>query len=282
MSKMNVFDRGWTDIVFEGRNKNYGAYKLRRESNKTTLQALGAGIMFLGIAVGAPVLLSSFGTNEIAKAPDAPTGTLFITDIEPPLPKEPEPVAAKAEGAQKSTVQQVKFKPLNVVSAAQPTPTAPTREQLTQGNPSDHTEGPSEGNAIAIGGNGTSAGTLPNGTGSTPAPSTSGTAIIGSNELDAQPEYPGGMDKFRQFVGSNFNGSNASTRVSVIKLYVSFVIEKDGTMTNIKARGADEALSREAARVLQSMRTKWKPGKKGGETVRTAFSLPITVNMRDL
>jgi len=58
------------------------------------------------------------------------------------------------------------------------------------------------------------------------------------------------------------------------------VIEKDGTMTGIQVtRAGNEAMKKEAIRVLNSIKTKWKPGIKNGKAVRTAYNLPVTINI---
>ena len=59
MSKLNIYDTRWLDIVFEGRNKEYGAYQLRAENPKTTIKALFSGIFLLGSAIAIPIVLNS-------------------------------------------------------------------------------------------------------------------------------------------------------------------------------------------------------------------------------
>ena len=55
--KLDLFKRQWIDIVFEGRNKAYGAYELRKENSKTTLRALVIGAFIFGLAVSAPLIM---------------------------------------------------------------------------------------------------------------------------------------------------------------------------------------------------------------------------------
>ena len=65
-----------------------------------------------------------------------------------------------------------------------------------------------------------------------------------------------------------------------MKVYVSFVIEKDGSMTDIQVkRDPGYGMGKEAIRVLKSLKTKWSPGMIGSKAVRTAYNLPITVQM---
>jgi protein TonB len=55
--KLDIFTNQWLDIVFEGRNKAYGAYELRKSNNKTTVRALIFGAIVFAIAVSMPLIL---------------------------------------------------------------------------------------------------------------------------------------------------------------------------------------------------------------------------------
>ena len=66
------------------------------------------------------------------------------------------------------------------------------------------------------------------------------------------------------------------------KIYVSYVIEKDGSMTNIKVLSdPGYGLGNEAVRVLKSITQKWNPGKIDEAVVRTLYNLPITINVKN-
>jgi hypothetical protein len=98
--------------------------------------------------------------------------------------------------------------------------------------------------------------------------------------LDKMPQFPGGMDKFYKYVGNNFEKPELEG-INVLKVFVSFVIEKDGSMTDIKVmKDPGYGLGREAIRVLKSLRTKWSPGMIDSKPVRTAYNLPIVLEMR--
>jgi len=95
--------------------------------------------------------------------------------------------------------------------------------------------------------------------------------------LDKLPAYPGGINKFYEYIGYHFERPelDASTVITVL---VSFVIEKDGSMTDVKVlRNPGYGMDREAVRVLNSLKTKWTPGIKDGEKVRTLYTLPIKI-----
>jgi protein TonB len=58
--KLDILKNQWLDIVFEGRNKTYGAYELRKSNRKTTIKALILGAIFFSIALAAPLIIDLF------------------------------------------------------------------------------------------------------------------------------------------------------------------------------------------------------------------------------
>lgn len=98
--------------------------------------------------------------------------------------------------------------------------------------------------------------------------------------VDKQPAFPGGLEAFGKYLGSSIiypkedreNGTSG-------RVICSFIVEEDGTLTNIKAvRSPSEAMGKEAVRVL--MRSpKWKPGVIDGQAVRVAYTVPISFNL---
>ena len=101
------------------------------------------------------------------------------------------------------------------------------------------------------------------------------------NELTENPDFPEGMEKFYKFVGENFNIPLEAEKNKVKgKVYLTFIVEMDGTLSNIKIiRDLGYGIGDEAARVL-GISPKWIPGKVNGEAVRTMYSLPIIVQSK--
>ena len=98
--------------------------------------------------------------------------------------------------------------------------------------------------------------------------------------LAKQPEYPGGIKEFYNDVLQNFIIPKVPNEGNY-KIYVSFVIEKDGSMTSIKVlRDPGYGMGEEAVRVLKNLDKKWSPGEIGdGEIVRASYNLPIVLNI---
>lgn len=98
--------------------------------------------------------------------------------------------------------------------------------------------------------------------------------IYDAKEIDKMPDFPGGMIKFYQYVGNNYK---LPTQDKSGKIYTKFVIEVDGTITNIQVVRDEVGGATEAIRLFRNS-PKWIPGEKNGEKVRTRYSLPIKIN----
>lgn len=104
--------------------------------------------------------------------------------------------------------------------------------------------------------------------------------IYSAADLTTQPEYPGGLPEFYKFVNSNFVVPEVDKDLTA-KIYVSFTIEKDGTLASVKVvRDPGYGLGDEAKRVMEASKIKWKPGTMNGQTVRSSYTLPITINIK--
>ncbi|UFH36501.1 M56 family metallopeptidase [Flavobacterium acetivorans] len=98
------------------------------------------------------------------------------------------------------------------------------------------------------------------------------------SELTENPSYPEGMEKFYSFVAQNYKIPTQANLKG--KIYVTFIVEVDGSLSDIKLlRDIGYGTGEEAVRVLK-LSPKWNPGKVNGEAVRTMYSLPITIQSK--
>ena len=275
MSKLSIYETGWINLVFQDRNKEYGAYQLRQEATKTSLRALFMGTLLLASLFSIPTLINHFSSDNgvTATIPDFSNTLVQLSDIVPNQILE----------TQKQVLPEIKKQiPEKTVESAQLV--NPVIVQASQANQdiAKNTDNTSVTNAITegtgtVGINPTSS----SGVGTETAITTvdSGNTIVNSVALDKLPEFPGGISKFYSYVGNNFEKQEIDGSGS-IRVYVSFVIERDGSMTDIQVkRDPGYGLGKEAVRVLKSLKTKWSPGMIAGKPVRTAYNLPITVQM---
>lgn len=98
--------------------------------------------------------------------------------------------------------------------------------------------------------------------------------------VEDMPEYPGGMEAMMKFVAENLKYPQQMQKEKVEgRVLLSFVVEKDGSVTNIEeVKSPHPVLTEEAIRVVKLM-PKWKPGKQDGKNVRVQFNLPITFRL---
>jgi len=273
MSKLNLYETSWTDIVFENRNKEYGAYYLRQENTKTTFFALLMGISLLTGVICIPMIYNYLnpGHDTIIDRLIPESETVVVTKFdtyEPPktdqeasMPKVTEPITHEINTAQQLT------NPIITHPTEATTEPIATNDELK--NIPDNTVGNTGGTGV---GTGTSTGTA-----IVETPSIPTNAILNSAVLDKKPEFPGGINKFYNYVGNNFEKPDLDSEIA-IRVSVSFVIEKDGSMTDIKVlKDPGYGLGAEAIRVLKSLKTKWSPGILDGKAVRTSYNLPITI-----
>ncbi len=94
--------------------------------------------------------------------------------------------------------------------------------------------------------------------------------------VEEQPEFPGGAEAMMAFLSENVKYPDIAKENGIQgRVVVNFVVEKDGSITEINiVRGVDPSLDMEAKRVIENM-PKWKPGKQRGHEVRVRFTLPI-------
>jgi protein TonB len=271
MSKLSIFETRWIDLVFEDRNKDYGAYQLRKESPKTTIISLFLALFFVLVVVSFPAAIQYF--YGISPKPIAEEQSILGPSVyfqKPPIPEKKSvlPPAKNEQKAQKTkpnlTKSIVTKNPLEAIEIPKnidlPNNTTSKNNSLTE------SEGESLNSKLGI--------TASN------IPANNPPAILNSYELDKNPAFPGGIGKFLNYVGRNFKTPEIELE-KTIKIDVSFIVEIDGSMSNIIVkRDPGYGLAEEAIRVLKSLKTKWVPGIKEGKSVRTFYNLPITVELK--
>lgn len=275
MANQSIYSNQWIDLVFENRNKEYGAYQLRQENSKTTLKALAIGCLLMTVAASIPILMNQFGTQSavIINCPITATPYEMSSVVYPPE-KKPETKAVAPLIQKKNDRSKPEVTKSNLIDPKV------TEAQNATADVAENTDAhetyvePIEG-AIQ----GTENSGVKGGSKTTPNSGLEGNdgGVVITSVLDKQPAFPGGMNNFYNYVAKNFRAPEAGLS-KTIKVYVSFVIERDGTMTDIRViRNPGFGLDQEAIRVLKNLKTKWSPGILNGKPVRTSYNLPIVV-----
>ena len=257
--KLDILKDQWLEIVFEGRNKICGAYELRKTNSKTSLRALVIGSLLFALAVSAPLIISLIPDSSDE---DLTLDTKITTVKLPPKEKPKENLPPPPPPPPK--VDQVKFVKPVVAKADEVTEEPPKIEEIKDKKLGAETikGDPDAELTVEPVGNG-------------PADVVEDTNIYSSAGIEVKPDFPGGIEKFYKYVGNNYRAPEEEGLKG--KVYVTFVVEKDGSLTDIKViRDIGYGTGQEAVRVLKKC-PKWNPGEQNGKKVRVLYSLPITI-----
>ena len=99
--------------------------------------------------------------------------------------------------------------------------------------------------------------------------------------VEEMPAYPGGDAKLMEYVAKNIKYPQIARETGIQgRVFVGFVVEPDGSVSNVKVlRGIGGGCDEEAMRVVKSM-PKWKPGKQRGKAVRVSYMLPVNFKLQ--
>ena len=268
MSNLNVQNEKWLEIAFENRNKTYGAYQLRKESDATTIKAMLLTFGFIAFGIG----LFSFTTPKPKPILDDNTNKLPENEVVyiEKIPETPKLIQPKGTDKPKLNLTPDKVPPIVVDRPEiQPVVEPKNPDISTPYNP----DGTVNGNSGQVGNPKVPLGTPITNGGETGTPSN--TVYKGAFGVEAS--FPGGINKFRTFIAENYKVPTSFDN-DVLFIELVFVIEKDGSMTDIRmVSKGDKVLEKEAIRVLKAMNKKWTPGKVNGEIVRSEKRLPIQI-----
>ncbi|MBQ8065607.1 MAG: energy transducer TonB [Prevotella sp.] len=276
MSKIDLIDSKWADLVFEGKNQAYGAYQLRKNTGKRNLMALGV-MALIALAIALIVVINGVVQNAMKQ------NVAIETDVE--LTKLAEKKEAKVERKEQPKIEKVEVE--KVKSSVKFT--APEIKKDSEVKPEEEIksqEDLSKTNtaigAFDVKGNDETAG-----------------EVLKAKEVIAQPEppkeeetkvfdvveqmpsFPGGPAALMQFLSSNIKYPVVAEENGIQgRVVCTFVVEKDGSITDVRVvKSVDPSLDKEAMRVVKSM-PKWIPGKQNGSAVRVKYTVPVTFRLQ--
>lgn len=268
ISKFDLYNAEWLELVFENRNKEYGAYDLRQHYAGNMVRAMIIAFSGLTILFAAIILLTPHALPVKTN-----TGIVITMDpriIPPPVkaetktpqPTHPKPSKPVPPAPAVATVAHPEFVVTIDVHAVNPVKnenlTAAIAQTTTAGKPGGENVMPDPGVE------GPSAPAIDNG------------KLFNTGELDIMPEPVGGMGAWAKFLNKNLRFPAAAQEDGLSgRVFLSFVIERDGTLSNIVVeKGAGHGFDEEAMRVLKLAKA-WKPGMQNGQPVRVKYVIPI-------
>jgi len=274
--KFDLCKSEWLELVFDDRNKQYGAYELRQHNGRTMVKAmLIAFLSITSIAVVAGLVIKPAVTKagEIIKLTGVP-----LLNIKPPVVVPPKPIqhtsASTAAPVVSTPTTMHRSAPMVVVDDSHATE-PPKNVDLKTGaiGPID-VKGPSNAPPTSSGGGG------PVGPGA-PGVANNG-PVTDFKSLEVMPVPYGGASAWAKFLSKNLRYPDMAIDQHIQgKVWVSFIIEADGTLSHFKVeRGVGYGLDEEAMRVLK-MAPAWKPGIQNGQPVRVQYTIPINFQLTD-
>ncbi|MBB6237770.1 TonB family protein [Pedobacter riviphilus] len=271
MSKLDIFRKEWLEVVFADKNKSYGAYQLRKTNGANTTKALIIGSIIFLVLFFSPKIYSlikgsmdqpdeQLKAQEVILAPPPPVDP----KTPPPPPVEPPP----------PKVDQVKMPPPIVKPDIEVRDEPPTVEKLKEADPGQRDikgdptaeiniaepvgEGPKREAAVAVDDN----------------------KVYDFVSIEKQPEFPGGISKFYGYLSKAIKYPPMAQENNVQgKVFLSFVVEKDGKLTDITVtRGLGSGTDEEAIRVLKAS-PRWNPGIQNGKPVRVKYNINVNFTL---
>ena len=277
MSKIDLISHDWVDLVFEGRNQAYGAYKLRKGTTKRNIIAIIAVIILLLIGF---IVLTVKNIVDEQRAKVAITQVTELTALDQPKKKaevkqkkveiEPEKVVERVKSSIKFTAPVIKKD-----DEVKPEDEIKTQDQLMETKTAIGT--------FDVNGNDDATGEVLKAKGviAQPEPPKHEEEAKVCDTVEQMPQFPGGQVALMKYLSENIHYPVVAQENGVQgRVVVAFVVERDGSISDVHvARGVDPSLDKEAVRVVKSM-PKWQPGKQNGSAVRVKFNVPVAFRLQ--
>jgi len=277
MADENAYSQNLTldEIVFENRNKNYGAYDIRTQYPRLLTKSFIIGTsIFLLIALS-PLIYLTIKNLAAEEQVEVKADLVEIIQedkiIEQPKEEEPPPPPPPKEEEKIEIIQNVVPEPVKAPKIETPPPPISKQLETTTGvTAQEGVKAPAYTPPPPPPSTGTKASTAE------VKPQVSDTQVY--SEVEQTAEFPGGINAFRNKVSGNFDGSAMNGDEGTVKTEITFVVERDGSITDVKANGKNADFNSEAVRTIKSIKNKWTPAKINGQSVRYRFRLPLTMN----
>lgn len=273
---VDLSSKQWCDIVFEGKNKEYGAYQLRAGSVKRHTKATLAVLIVLALILAAIIMVMTGvfkSADDDVNAKNEQENVVFAADeIDEPEEEQidmseqkPEEVQVEEEVAATQAVTEVK-----IVEVVDKDREVKNQDQIlentSQFGAEDH-KGVEDVNRDRV---------VKEVVEEKPVEKPKDEGPVSIAMVEQKPSFPGGEQAMYKWLYDNIIYPAAASEEGVQgKVTVEFIIEKDGRISNVRVvRGKHPALDAEAARVIKKM-PRWTPGRNNGQPVRVTYHLPV-------
>ncbi len=279
MSKIDLLEREWIDLVFEGKNEAYGAYAIRRDTSHRNLLAVIALILGL-IAIVALFLIVNVAQNAIAAAAAEHETEVTLDAVEEEVEeeKEEEEIVYEVEEleqlvAEETVMNSEKFTAYEMEDDA-PEQVTKTQDEVATSDVAigaiDYDQGSNEAEHV-LKVNEKVVDEVP--------PAVEETKVF--DVVEQMPSFKGGDAALMEWLNKNIKYPVVAEENGIQgRVVATFVVERDGSITDVKiVKSVDPSLDKEAVRVLKSM-PKWIPGRQNGQPVRVKYTVPVTFRLQ--
>lgn len=278
MAKIDLVSNDWADIVFEDRNQAYGAYVLRKGTSKRNIIAMIAVLVFAFLLFAGLAIKNA--VDEARARALANTQVTEVSALDQPKKEaevkqqvkveEPEQVVEKVKSSIKFTAPVIKDD-----NEVKPEDELKTQDELNESKTAIGTfdvKGNDEANGEVLKAKEVIA---------QPEPPKHEEENKVFEVVEQMPSFPGGPQALQQWLHDNVKYPVVAQENGVQgRVVVSFVVEKDGSITDVNVmKSVDPSLDKEAARVVKAM-PKWIPGKQNGSAVRVKYMVPVSFRLQ--
>lgn len=272
---VDLSSKEWCDIVFDGKNKEYGAYQLRATSVKRHTKALLSVVIVLALILTAIILVMTGvfkSADEDINAKNEQEEVIMAPEDIPEeeeqmdIPEQkPEEVQAEEEVAATQAVTEVK-----IVETVDKDREVKDQEQVLENTAqlgADDHKGVEDVNRDRV---------VKEVVEEKPVEKPKEEGPLSVAMVEQKPSFPGGESAMYKWLQDNIIYPAAASEEGVQgKVTVQFIVEKDGSITHVQVvRGKHPALDAEAARVIRKM-PRWTPGRNNGQPVRVTYHFPV-------
>ena len=280
MAQIDLISNEWSDMMFENRNKEYGAYVLRRQTGRRNVISMVAVLLLFAAVMVFMIAKNAYEAYQKEHAVmDQVTELSALTQQ-----KKKEAKVERKEIPVKQEQQQVVEKVKSSVKF-----TAPVIKKDDEVKPEDELKSQDEimNSKVAVGalnvvGNDENGEVLK-------AKEVIATEPVKPKEeenkvfdvVEQMPSFPGGMGALMQYLSSHIKYPVVAEENGIQgRVICTFVVERDGSITDVRiAKSVDPSLDKEAMRVVSKM-PRWIPGKQNGSAVRVKYTLPVTFRLQ--
>lgn len=278
MSKIDLISNDWVDLVFDGKNQAYGAYRLRKGTGKRNIIAI-VSVIILAVAAFSAMAIKKIVDEQAAKV--AATEVNELSALNQPKKKaevkqqkvqikEPEKVVERVKSSVKFTAPVIKKD-----NEVKPEDEIKTQDQLMETKTAIGTfdvKGNDDANGEVL--KAKDVITQPE-----PPKHVEENKVF--DVVEQMPSFPGGPQALLQYLNNNVKYPVVAQENGVQgRVVISFVVEKDGSVTDVQvAKSVDPSLDKEAQRIVKSM-PHWIPGKQNGSAVRVKYVVPVSFKLQ--